>query len=278
MINIGGNPLMILLALVAALGGVGLYFVRYFRPELARDHDIFFSAIALVYGIILLAFNFRMEITTQLAQVLVVGFSGWFVVETLTLRSSLSNQARRAPMDPIMDEPIGPPDYPEYRVEIDPTRELSPRRSPSSRQMRGADPAYDERPSELRGDIEGESNSRRTRRPRRASNPNPNPGRPGSSRRPSNPNSDSVIDIDEDDISPVAPKRRRPRSPAAGVDSRDRDRERDSRDSRDIRDRDRSRDLGMNNPPPTQPRRRRPSSRPPARNPNDYGIDEQDDW
>ena len=72
MINIGGNPLMILLAIVAALGGVGLYFVRNFRPELARDHDIFFSAIALVYGIILLAFNFRMEITTQLAQVLVV--------------------------------------------------------------------------------------------------------------------------------------------------------------------------------------------------------------
>ncbi|MFN6066187.1 MAG: Ycf66 family protein, partial [Pseudanabaena sp.] len=109
MINIGGNPLMILLAIVAALGGVGLYFVRNFRPELARDHDIFFSAIALVYGIILLAFNFRMEITTQLAQVLVVGFAGWFAVESLVLRQALANQARRAPSSPLVDdeEPIG---------------------------------------------------------------------------------------------------------------------------------------------------------------------------
>ena len=64
MINIGGNPLMILLAIVAALGGVGLYFVRNFKPELSRDHDVFFSAIALVYGVILLGFNFRMEIAT----------------------------------------------------------------------------------------------------------------------------------------------------------------------------------------------------------------------
>jgi hypothetical protein len=272
MINIGGNPLMILLAIIAALGGVGLYFVRNFRPELARDHDIFFSAIALVYGIILLAFNFRMEITTQLAQVLVVGFGGWFAVETLTLRSSLSNQARRAPMDPIMDEPIGPPEYPEYRVEIDPTRELSPRRSPSARRMRGAESTYDERPSELRGDIEGESPSRRARRPRRASS--------ASSASP-RADQDSIIDIDENDISPVAPKRRRPRpaSPSSpSRDSRDRDSRniRDSRDSRDIRDRERD---SMNNPPPSaQPRRRRPSSRPPVRNPNDYGIDEQDDW
>ncbi|WP_225882683.1 Ycf66 family protein [Thalassoporum mexicanum] len=248
---------MILLAIVAALGGVGLYFVRSFRPELARDHDIFFSAIALVYGIILLAFNFRMEITTQLAQVLIVGFGGWFVVETLTLRSSLSNQARRAPMDPIMDDPIGPPEYPEYRVEIDPTRELSPRRSPSSRRMRGAEPAYDERPderpSELRGDIEGQEPSRRARRPRRASgSPSAGGGYRGSSPS-SNPSSDSVIDIDEEDIKPVTPRRRRPR-PSGNEDMNN---------------------INNQSPPP---RRRRPSGRPPARNPSNYVRDEQDDW
>ncbi|MFN9395695.1 MAG: Ycf66 family protein, partial [Pseudanabaena sp.] len=140
MINIGGNPLMILLAIVAALGGVGLYFVRNFRPELARDHDIFFSAIALVYGIILLAFNFRMEITTQLAQVLVVGFAGWFAVESLVLRQALANQARRAPSSPLVDdeEPIGS----DYRVEIDPTREIAPRPTrDSARRMRGTIPS-----------------------------------------------------------------------------------------------------------------------------------------
>lgn len=183
MINIGGNPLMILLAIVAALGGIGLYFVRSFRPELARDHDIFFSAIALVYGIILLAFNFRMEITTQLAQVLVVGFSGWFAVETLILRQALSTQARRSPMNPVDDDPIDP-DYRGYRAEIDPNREFAPRRSKNTRQMQGTTSAQQ---SELRGDVE--------RKPRR------------SSRRPN----DAVIDIDEDDIRPVTPKQRRPR-------------------------------------------------------------------
>ncbi|MDX2254092.1 MAG: Ycf66 family protein [Pseudanabaenaceae cyanobacterium bins.39] len=192
MINIGGNPLMILLAIVAALGGVGLYFVRNFRPELARDHDIFFSAIALVYGIILLAFNFRMEITTQLAQVLVVGFAGWFAVESLVLRQSLANQARRSPSNPLVDdeEPIGS----DYRVEIDPTREIAPRRDrPSARPVRGSLGNSTEA-SELRGDT---TDDRRSRRPKR--------GRPDPSNDIGN---DSVIDIDENDIRPVSPKRR----------------------------------------------------------------------
>jgi len=181
MINIGGNPLMILLAIIAALGGIGLYFVRSIRPELARDHDIFFSAIALVYGIILLSFNFRMEITTQLAQVLVVGFAGWFVVEALILRQALSTQARRSPMNPIEDDPVDS-NYRGYRAEIDPNREFAPRRSKNTRQMQGTSTSQ----SELRGDVE--KKSRRSRRP-----------------------SDAVIDIDEDDIRPVTPKPRRPR-------------------------------------------------------------------
>ncbi len=189
MINIGGNPLMILLAIVAALGGVGLYFVRNFRPELARDHDIFFSAIALVYGIILLAFNFRMEITTQLAQVLVVGFAGWFAVESLVLRQALANQARRAPSSPLVDdeEPIGS----DYRVEIDPTREIAARRDRDpSRRMRGTISNSAEA-SELRGDT---TDPRRSRRPKRSSGESSG--------------NDSVIDIDESDIRPVSPKRR----------------------------------------------------------------------
>ncbi|WP_271252609.1 Ycf66 family protein [Pseudanabaena sp. Chao 1811] len=232
MINIGGNPLMILLAIVAALGGVGLYFVRNFRPELARDHDIFFSAIALVYGIILLAFNFRMEITTQLAQVLVVGFAGWFAVESLVLRQALANQARRAPSSPLVDdeEPIGS----DYRVEIDPTREIAPRRDrDSARRMRGSIPNSAEA-SELRGDTTDE---RRSRRPKR------NTG-----------NNDSVIDIDESDIRPVSPKRR-PR-PSGDNANGDRPRNRNSEAE------------GFTNSDPsskdsvTSGRRRRPSTRP----------------
>jgi len=250
MINIGGNPLMILLAIVAALGGVGLYFVRNFRPELARDHDIFFSAIALVYGIILLAFNFRMEITTQLAQVLVVGFAGWFAVESLVLRQALANQARRAPSSPLVDDedPIGS----DYRVEIDPTREIAPRRDrDSSRRVRGAI-ANSAEASELRGDTTDE---RRSRRPKRSDGG----GSTGSS--------DSVIDIDENDIRPVSPKRRPRPSDDGTSNSGNSDRPRNRNSESD--------NFGNSEPPAASGRRRRPSSRP-ANYSNNEASDPED--
>jgi hypothetical protein len=232
MINIGGNPLMILLAIVAALGGVGLYFVRNFRPEIARDHDIFFSAIALVYGIILLAFNFRMDITTQLAQVLVLGFAGWFAVESLVLRQALANQARRAPSSPLVDdeEPIGS----DYRVEIDPTREIGARRDRNSSRRMGGSISNNAEASELRGDT---TDSRRSRRPKR-SETNVN---------------DSVIDIDESDISPVNPKRR----PRPSGDDMNGDRPR-NRNSEAENSGESSKDTAASG------RRRRPTSRPSA--------------
>lgn len=232
MINIGGNPLMILLAIVAALGGVGLYFVRNFRPEIARDHDIFFSAIALVYGIILLAFNFRMDITTQLAQVLVLGFAGWFAVESLVLRQALANQARRAPSSPLVDdeEPIGS----DYRVEIDPTREIGARRDRNSSRRMGGSISNSAEASELRGDT---TDSRRSRRPKRSETSG----------------NDSVIDIDESDISPVNPKRR-PRPSGDDMSSdRPRNRNTESENSGES-----GKDIAASG------RRRRPTSRPSA--------------
>jgi hypothetical protein len=245
MINIGGNPLMIILAIVAALGGVGLYFVRSFRPELARDHDIFFSAIALVYGIILLAFNFRMDITTQLAHVLVVGFGGWFAIETLVLRQALSTQARRTnqSMGPMMDdEPIGR----DYRVELDPTREISSRRQRDTRRMRGTG-ASPERPTELRGDIGQERSSRRSRR-----------------------DSDSVIDIDDEDIRPVTPKQRRPK-PSNNNNNSPNNTSRNSYDSSNGWD-DRNSDVSER---PSSSKRRRPASRNDVDVVTDFNIRDQ---
>ncbi|MFN3926462.1 MAG: Ycf66 family protein [Pseudanabaenaceae cyanobacterium] len=189
MINIGGNPLMILLAIVAALGGVGLYFVRNIRPELARDHDIFFSAIALVYGIIVLAFNFRMEITTQLAQVLVVGFGGWFAVETLVLRQAIANQARRSPIPPIVEDEPPPASPPNFRVGVD--QEV--RRESNARRMRGTANFDHDRSSELEGDVLADETPTRVRRPRRPATAIEDP---------------AVIDIEESDVRPVV---RRPR-------------------------------------------------------------------
>jgi hypothetical protein len=263
MINIGGNPLMILLAIIAALGGVGLYFVRSFRPELARDHDIFFSAIALVYGIILLAFNFRMEITTQLAQVLVVGFAGWFVVEALILRQALSTQARRSPMNPIEDDPIED-DYRGYRAEIDPNREFAPRRSKNTRQMRGTSPQQ----TELRGDVE-RRNDNRNSDPRNADYRNTNPRNADGDQKSRRPRRGSdVIDIDEDDIRPVSPKSRRPR-PDRPESDRSNEAKRESRNET-------RNETELNsewNTDPQPPRRKRPRSPEPS---FDAEADEQD--
>jgi hypothetical protein len=181
-IAIGGNPLIVFLAISAILGGVGLYFVRNWRPELSRDHDIFLAAVALIYGLVLLFYNFKMDQTTQFAQLLLVGFGWWFGFETLSLRQIVSTQARRSAINqPIPEEPEEPDyDYPEY----DYGREIPDRRTVRQpRQMR----PY--RPSELGGDVE----PRRSRRTR------------------SKPASDnSVIDVLDEDIKPVAP--RRPRS------------------------------------------------------------------
>ncbi|MDX1977301.1 MAG: Ycf66 family protein [Pseudanabaenaceae cyanobacterium bins.68] len=232
MINIGGNPLMILLAIVAALGGVGLYFVRNFRPELARDHDVFFSAIALVYGIILLAFNFRMEITTQLAQVLVVGFAGWFAVESLILRQALAEQARRSPpmnpFDPEPDQPSAPPEARSsygYRVELDPRRELTDY-SETSRRMRSATGVNpNEGISELGGDVKNRRNSRRRSNGNSAEtdsdniidiNPAPDQNFSESSRRRRKPNLDANLDansnsdLDQDSSDRRSRSRNRP--------------------------------------------------------------------
>ncbi len=239
MINIGGNPLMILLAIVAALGGVALYFVRSFKPQLARDHDIFFSAIALVYGIILLAFNFRMEITTQLAQVLVVSFAGWFAIESLALRQTVAEQARQTGRSlPDLEPDLGPDGgayeerVPErygryepegdWRAELDGDRVEPPRRSIGlSRRMRGTP---EEMPAEL-GDGRPRRRPRRSRSERSTSDwergaedvaPEADwePGPEGAA--DSERDSPNVIEIDDRDIQPLERRSgsREGRSPA----------------------------------------------------------------
>ena len=53
MVNSSWN-LITLLGLILAVAGAGLYFLRSWRPKLARDHDIFFAAVGLLCGGILL--------------------------------------------------------------------------------------------------------------------------------------------------------------------------------------------------------------------------------
>ncbi len=87
--------------IILAVGGASLYAVRSFRPQIARDTDIFFSAVGLLCGLILIFYGWRFDPIMQFGQVLLTGASVYFVFENLRLRQISTEQAKRA--TPIVD-------------------------------------------------------------------------------------------------------------------------------------------------------------------------------
>lgn len=116
-VNIG-SPQAVFLGLMIAGSGAGLYFLRSFRPELARDHDIFFAAIGLLCGGIIFFNGWRLDPILLFAQILLGGSAVFFAVESIRLRGIATNQARRN--TPIVDDerPVGRV----YRAELDELR------------------------------------------------------------------------------------------------------------------------------------------------------------
>ncbi len=101
MVNFGLNSASIL-GIFLAVAGAGLYFLRSVRPELSRDHDIFFAAVGLLCGLILLFQGWRLDPILQFGQFLLTGSTIFFAVETLRLRGVTTEQARRNA--PIVDD------------------------------------------------------------------------------------------------------------------------------------------------------------------------------
>lgn len=101
MVNFGLNSASIL-GIFLAVAGAGLYFLRSVRPELSRDHDIFFAAVGLLCGLILLFQGWRLDPILQFGQFLLTGSAIFFAVETIRLRGVATEQARRN--TPIVDE------------------------------------------------------------------------------------------------------------------------------------------------------------------------------
>ncbi len=101
MVNFGLNSAS-LLGIFLAVAGAGLYFLRSVRPELSRDHDIFFAAIGLLCGAILLFQGWRLDPILQFGQVLLTGSAVFFAVESIRLRGVATEQAKRR--TPIVDE------------------------------------------------------------------------------------------------------------------------------------------------------------------------------
>ena len=81
----------VFLGIIASFGALILYFLRNVKPEVARDEDIFFASIGLLYSYILIVHGWRLDPILLLGQVLITLtalVAGW---ENIRLRSLIIN-------------------------------------------------------------------------------------------------------------------------------------------------------------------------------------------
>ncbi|MEL6439386.1 MAG: Ycf66 family protein [Cyanobacteria bacterium J06621_8] len=137
MVNLGGGPSLIL-GLVLAIAGAGLFFLRSIRPELARDYDVFFAAVGLLCGLILIFYGWRLEPILQFGQFLLTGTAIFFGFESIRLRGAATEQARRSTATVDRDRPVS-----RTRVyteaELD---KIDPYDEPYNNVYEGAEPNY----------------------------------------------------------------------------------------------------------------------------------------
>ncbi|AKG22409.1 Ycf66 family protein [Calothrix sp. 336/3] len=93
-VNFGANSASVL-GICLAVAGAALYFLRSVRPELSRDQDIFFAAVGLLCGFILIFQGWRLDPILQFGQLLLVGSTVFFAVESIRLRGIATEQAKR---------------------------------------------------------------------------------------------------------------------------------------------------------------------------------------
>jgi hypothetical protein len=250
-VNVGTNSASIL-GIFLAVSGAALYFLRTVRPELSRDQDIFFAAVGLLCGFILIFQGWRLDPILQFGQLLLVGSTVFFAVESIRLRSIATQQAKRN--TPIVDDErevsrkYSYSERRDYQAEMDADLETLPyedeeppqrARIRGSRDERSTRNDYDEeqppRRSERRN-REKPDNTEKKRRPARSSgrsvdnnddeswDSRPRETRnvdddwdsnPGEVRRPSRRNNSRPQrpESREDDVSPSPrPRKRRPPS------------------------------------------------------------------
>jgi len=123
-----------IVGIVLAVCGGGLYFLRSFKPALARDYDVFFAAIGLLCGGILFFQGWRLDPILQFGQFLLAGTTVFFAYESVRLRGVATDQARRSSYfddDPISDVPRNPrgrfnDDYDRFEETERPSRRFKP--------------------------------------------------------------------------------------------------------------------------------------------------------
>lgn len=208
MVNFGLNAAAIL-GLFLAVAGAGLFFLRSIRPELARDYDIFFAAVGLLCGIILLFNGWRLDPILQFGQFLLTGTAIFFAFESIRMRSVATEQARRN--TPIVDR-----DRPVSRTRVYTEAELD-KIDPYDNVYEGAKPNYN---SPRLGGYD-DPQPRPSRRPSERRRPSPSADLRDEPRRKANRNrpepSDYVERPSQGDrygySEPENPPRRRPATP-----------------------------------------------------------------
>ena len=93
MLNFSFGP-NIFLGIVVGFSALILYFLRNVKPEVARDEDIFFTTICLLYSCILIIHGWRLDPILLFSQVLIiltVIIAGW---ENIRLRGLIVSMAK----------------------------------------------------------------------------------------------------------------------------------------------------------------------------------------
>jgi hypothetical protein len=209
MVNFGLNSASIL-GIFLAVAGAGLYFLRSVRPELSRDHDIFFAAVGLLCGLILLFQGWRLDPILQFGQFLLTGAAIFFAVETIRLRGVTTEQAKRS--SPIVeDRPVSDV----YRAELEALEPYEDEDYEPRGRLRGY---ADSRSSRSSGYEEQDPRTTRTRRSSDAYS-----GREDPRKRRRNPSPPSAYDTYDEWGEPPAnweeKPAARPRRPRPGVDT-----------------------------------------------------------
>ena len=132
-----------IVGIVLAVGGAFLYFMRNFKPALARDYDVFFAAVGLLCGGILFFQGWRLDPILQFGQFLLAGTTVFFAYESVRLRGVTTEQARRSSFFDD-DEPLPKPRMGggrDWRDDVDRLDEPQPLR----RRIRSREEGYGER-------------------------------------------------------------------------------------------------------------------------------------
>jgi hypothetical protein len=152
-----------LMGIILAFAGAGLYFLRSFRPNLARDYDVFFAAIALICGGILFFQSWRLDPILQFGVFLLAGSTVFFAADSIRLRSIATEQAKRS--TPVVDDARPVSRSYQYQAELDDYDSFEDRQ-PLTRRIRGSRDSRSSGYAE-EGELERRpsSNNRRSSRP-----------------------------------------------------------------------------------------------------------------